>query len=188
MTVKAFFFDLDGTLVDTHEANYLAYRHAVESVKGIVLDTELKTRIKAGESSNHFLPSLLPDLTTEEIALINNQKGEVYPDHLDASLLNEYLSVFLQQMSEHYATVLVTTAKRKNALAVLRQHNIEHYFSDMIFGDDVQHMKPHPEAYNIALKKTGLKSSEVIAFEDSSKGIEAAEAAGITTVHIRNFL
>jgi HAD superfamily hydrolase (TIGR01509 family) len=188
MTVKAFFFDLDGTLVDTHEANFLAYRHAVESVKGVLLDDVLRTRIKAGESSNHFLASLMPELTSQEIARINEEKGNIYPDHLDASLLNEYLSVFLQQMSEHYATVLVTTAKKKNALAVLRQHNLEHYFSDMIFGDDVRNMKPHPEAYVTALQKTNLQPNEVIAFEDSQKGIEAAEAAGITTVHIRNFL
>lgn len=188
MAIKGFFFDLDGTLVDTHEANYLAYRHAVKLIKSVTLGDELKIMIMSGENSNSFLPKLLPDSNDEEVAIINSKKRSLYPQYLSSSKLNDYLSIFLAQMSEHYITALVTTAKRDNALAVLRQHDLEKYFSFMIFGDDVENMKPHPQAYNLALEKAGLISSEVIAFEDSKKGMDAAEAAGINTIHIRNFL
>jgi HAD superfamily hydrolase (TIGR01509 family) len=188
MTIKGFFFDLDGTLVDTHEANYLAYRHAVKLIKSVILGDDLKMMIKSGENSNSFLSKLLPDSNNKEIARINSKKKELYPQYLNTSELNDYLLTFLTQMSEHYIIVLVTTAKRDNALAVLKQHNLEKFFSFMIFGDDVTHMKPHPEAYNLALEKSGLSPDEVVAFEDSNKGISAAEAAGISTIHIRNFL
>jgi len=187
-TIKGFFFDLDGTLVDTHEANFLAYCRAIELVKGVVLGDELRNSIKSGDSSFTFLSKLLPGIPMDEITAINSKKREIYPQHLHRSKLNHYLSTFLQQMSEHYTTALVTTAKRENALAVLRQHNLEQYFSFMIFGDDVQVMKPDPQAYIAALKKAGLTAEEVLVFEDSQKGIEAATAAGIRTVHIRNFL
>lgn len=186
--IKGFFFDLDGTLVDTHEANYLAYRHAIESVTTVTVSEELKLLIKSGENSNSFLAKLIPDIDDESILMINTKKKEVYPDFLNVSVLNDYLSVFLSQMSEHYTTALVTTAKRQNALAVLKQHDLEKYFSFMIFGEDVKNMKPHPDAYKLALKKSGLTASEVLAFEDSEKGMQSAEAAGISTIHIRNFL
>jgi beta-phosphoglucomutase len=186
--IKGFFFDLDGTLVDTHEANYLAYRHSIESIKSITLGDELKAVIKSGENSDSFLSKLLPNASNEEVAAINSKKKEVYSQFLSESRLNTYLSTFLEQMSEHYVTALVTTAKKQNALAVLKEHDLEKYFSFMIFGEDVSAMKPNPEAYNLALQKTGLSANEVLVFEDSEKGIEAAEAAGINTIHIKNFL
>lgn len=186
--IKGFFFDLDGTLVNTHESNFRAYQEAVQAVVGKELGNELKERIMRGETSKIFLPALLPDATDEQLAEINLKKKEAYPSHLHVSELNEYLTNFLQQMSEHYVTVLVTTAKKANAEAVLAAHGITDIFDTMIFGEEVSEMKPNPEAYFLALKKTGLTVDEVIAFEDSEKGIEAATAAGIKTIHIRNFI
>lgn len=187
-TIKGFFFDLDGTLVDTHEANFRAYKQAANEITGAELGAELKNRIKSGESSKDFLPGLLPDISSEHVDAINTRKKEVYPNHLSASTLNEYLSTFLRQMSEEYVTALVTTAKQENAEAVLKEHGIHDVFDFKIFGHDVEHMKPHPEAYLLALAKAELAADEVIAFEDSQKGIDAATAAGISTIHIRNFL
>lgn len=186
-TIKGFFFDLDGTLVDTHEANYHAYREAIKDVRDVEPGEELKQRIVKGESSKQFLPGIIEDLSDEEVAQINDKKKEIYPNYLHHSTLNEYLSNFLSQLSEHYQTVLVTTAKRDNALAVIRHHGIEGLFSDMIFGEDVSQMKPAPDAYLLALEKTGLSADEVIVFEDSASGLKAAEAAGIKAIHIRSF-
>lgn len=186
-TISAFFFDLDGTLVNTHQSNYQAYLSAVRDVTGIDLGTELLDRVKAGESSDHFLSEMMPDVSPEVIAKINTRKKEVYPDHLDVSVLNEFLSTFLEQMAIHYTTVLVTTAKKQNASAVLKQYDLERHFTHSIFGDQVTNMKPHPEAYLLALEKAGVKADQALAFEDSEKGIQAAHAAGIKTIHIRSF-
>lgn len=186
-TIKAFLFDLDGTLVNTHQSNYLSYRAAVQEVTGSELSEELLIRIKAGESSNHFLAALLPDISEEDIAKINARKKDLYPEHLHASELNEFLSTFLEQMAQHYTTILVTTAKKQNALAVLKQYDLEKHFTHTIFGDEVTEMKPHPEAYLLALEKAGVAADEALAFEDSDKGIQAAHAAGVNTIHIRSF-
>lgn len=188
MAIKGFFFDLDGTLVNTHNSNYLAYRNAVEAVKSVTLGDELMLAIRSGENSNSFLLKLLPGIDEVDVDSINNKKKDLYPQYLDASELNEYLTVFLAQMSKHYTIALVTTAKKGNALAVLRQYKLERFFNFMVFGDDVNNMKPHPEIYKLALDISGLKANEVIAFEDSDKGIASAEAAGISTIHIRNFI
>lgn len=187
-TIKGFFFDLDGTLVNTHESNFRAYREAIMDVVGVSVGDELSTYIKAGESSKNFLPKLLPHVTGAELSDIIHAKERHYPKHLGVSQLNEYLSTFLQQMSNHYVTVLVTTAKRNNALAVLKQHNFDTFFTYVIFGDDVVKMKPEPDAYMLALEKTQLTADDVIAFEDSANGIAAAHAAGIQTIQIKDFM
>lgn len=185
--IKGFFFDLDGTLVDTHEANYFAYREAINAVTSNIVGEELRESIMAGESSSVFLPKIVKGLETEGIADINRQKALLYPNYLHTSKLNDYLSVFLRQMSENYVTVLVTTAKQENARAVLEAHDLTKYFTFTIFGDDVTSMKPDPEAYLRALSLSELSPAEAIAFEDSEKGLKAANAAGIQVVHIRNF-
>jgi beta-phosphoglucomutase len=185
--IKGFFFDLDGTLVNTHESNYRAYRDAIKDVTNVEMGDELKSRIMRGEPSKTFLPALLPDADASQVDAINKRKKEAYPSHLHLSDLNEYLSTFLEQMSEHYITVLVTTAKKANAEAVLDTHDIGGLFNYKIYGEDVSAMKPDPEAYLLALNMSGLSPDEVIAFEDSEKGIQAATNAGIKTIHIRNF-
>lgn len=187
-TIRGFFFDLDGTLVNTHEANFRAYKEAIREVLGIETVPNLKKLITEGYSSEDFLPKLFEKISTEEIKAVQQKKKEVYPDHLHTSELNDFLSTFLEQMSKHHTTALVTTAKRKNAQAVLEAHGIEQFFDFFVFGDDVAAMKPDPEAYNLALERTGLRADEVIAFEDSARGTQAAHAAGIKTILIRNFL
>lgn len=186
--IKGFFFDLDGTLVNTHEANYRAYKQAIYEVTNNKPDERLRAYIRTGESSGGFLPKLVPGISDDDMDAINSRKKEVYPDHLHVSELNVYLSTFLRQMSEHYVTALVTTAKKENAEAVLRAHDISSLFTFKVFGHDVRNMKPDPEAYLTALKRANLRADEVIAFEDSEKGLAAANAAGIRVVHIRNFL
>ena len=41
----------------------------------------------------------------------------------------------------------------------------------------VKHEKPEPDAYNLALKKLGLRPNEVIAIEDNLDGLKAAISA-----------
>ena len=187
-TIKGFFFDLDGTLVNTHESNYRAYQQAIQEITGKTVGDALKEEIKNGESSSVFLPRLLEGAPDDVIRQIRDRKKQVYSEHLHVSELNEFLSVFLENMSPHHVTALVTTAKEANAKEVLDVHGLADYFDFCIFGDEVTKMKPHPEAYLKALERSGLTPDEVIAFEDSERGVEAAVAAGIQTIKIRTFL
>lgn len=185
--IKGFFFDLDGTLVNTHESNFRAYSSAIKKVTGYVVGDDLRDLIKEGENSEVFLRKIVPSADAEMVKVINAEKKIAYPDHIESTILNVLLTGFLQSVSNSHHTVLVTTAKRANALAVLHHYELDSLFSDMIFGEDVEKMKPNAEAYLLALKRTGLKPDEAIAFEDSHRGLEAAQAAGLSVIHVRDF-
>lgn len=189
MKVRALFFDLDGTLVNTHESNYLAYSESILNVCNRSHSGDLKLHIMTGESSNEFLPKVVKGISMDDIMKINAEKKRIYAKHLDKSIRNDTLVDFMQDMIrlDGVITALVTTAKKENALKVLEKHNLIDKFHFMIFGDDVENAKPHPEAYHLALEKAGVSKDEVLAFEDSKKGIDAAVAAGIQTIHIRSF-
>lgn len=186
--IKAFFFDLDGTLINTHRANFFAYKKAIKQVVNFEADESLLNYIRNGESSIEFIPKVVKGIDADDLNKINELKKRLYPQHVHELELNEFLSTFLKQMYGQSQTVLVTTAKRENALTVLRHYELDRYFTHMLFGEDVVKMKPSPEVYVRALQLVKLDANEVIAFEDSPKGIEAAVTAGVNVVHIKDFL
>lgn len=56
---------------------------------------------------------------------------------------------------------------------------------DVIIGRvDVEHGKPHPEAFQTALKHLGATPADAIAIEDTANSVMAAVRAGITTVAV----
>ncbi len=187
--IKGFFFDLDGTLINTHGANLSAYESASkEVIPHLKPEVDMGELIKKGYSSRDFLRMVYPAITDTELDAVNETKRKHYPKYMHNTQANEFLLRFIDNMSPGAVIALVTTAKKENALTVLRHHNIENIFDCIVFGDDVRSMKPDPEAYQLALEKTGLVADEVIAFEDSLKGEAAAIGAGINVIRIRNFL
>lgn len=182
--IKGFFFDLDGTLVDTHMANYEAYHRALLDVGVDVSLEEFKKYI--GHQAQVFLPKLAPGLTKEDYVAIGERKSRYYADLMHVTTLNTHLVGFMD-LIKGSKLVLVTTAKRKNAEAVLAHHNLRPYFDYIITAEDVEKSKPSPDAYLLALDKTELIAAEALAFEDSDVGRQAADAAGIATVMINQF-
>ena len=185
--IKAFFFDLDGTLVDTYEADFHAYHDAIMEVMGITI-TQPDFARTHGMEMRYKLADLTPEIVEDDILRISVKKKLYYTKYLHLTVPNKSLINFLRTQSRSdQQMVLVTTAKRHNAQLVLEAHNISQYFSEMVFGDDVTNPKPHPEPYLLALKRLGIKPREVIAFEDSAVGVASAIAAGIQVVKIRGF-
>lgn len=189
MKIRALFFDLDGTLVNTHESNFLAYSQSIKNICNRPHEGDLRSCIMSGESSDEFLPKVVEGISVEDIKKVNAEKKRIYAKHLDKSIRNDTLVGFMQDMIrlDNVITALVTTAKKENALKVLDKHDLTDKFHFMVFGEDVKNVKPHPEAYLLALEKAGVLKSEALAFEDSEKGIRAATIAGIQTIHIRSF-
>jgi beta-phosphoglucomutase len=184
--IQGFFFDLDGTLVNTYQADFLAYRDALQEVVGVDID-EVEFSKTHGLEMRDKLKLLVPH-TSESTALqIAAAKKKYYQQYVSITVPNTDLINLIANFTQHYAIVLVTTAKKDNALSVLREHDLEKYFSHMVFGDEITHPKPHPEPYYLALERSGLKAEEVIAFEDTKTGVNSAEAAGIPVVYVRTF-
>lgn len=68
----------------------------------------------------------------------------------------------------------------------LTRLGLQHAFDAMKFGDEVTHLKPHPELYLSALALMGAKPEQAIALEDSPNGVKAAQNAGMFCVAIPN--
>lgn len=183
--IKAVFFDLDGTLVDTHHANYSAYSQALCEI-GVELTYEaFQTSI--GHQANTFLRWFAPGLSDEVYQQIAQRKAELYQETAKESVANVHLVDHLHYLKKSHKIILVTTAKRQNAMAVLRYHGLADSFDHIISAEDVSISKPSAECYKLALKICDIKPTEALAFEDSQPGVEAAEKAGIPVIAVNDF-
>jgi HAD superfamily hydrolase (TIGR01509 family) len=181
-SIKGLFFDLDGTLVDTLDANIHAYQKALHQINREVTQQELAQVF--GMRHDIFLKQIYDDITREEILEISRLKSLYYPEFLHLCRPHLELISFVRTLRSEHTTVLVTMAQRKNAEAVLKKSSIEDMFDIIITGEDVTKAKPHPESYLMALELSGLDPHEALAFEDSESGLAAAKAAGVPTLKI----
>ena len=68
----------------------------------------------------------------------------------------------------------------------LERLGLIHNFDVICTRDDVEHTKPDPALFVLALESLSLKPDEAIVFEDSPNGITAANTAGIFSVAVPN--
>jgi HAD superfamily hydrolase (TIGR01509 family) len=183
--VQAFLFDLDGTLVDTHQANFEAYKKAFAHFDVRLTWEQFKPSI--GRQAKVFVPILAPGLTEAQYAEIRDLKAKYYKGLLHLTQANGPLIELMRSLAMHYPTALVTTAQLQNANAILEHHRLADIFKIVITAADVEHAKPHPEGYVTALKQLGVQADDALAFEDSETGRQAAEAAGISVIMIKDF-
>jgi len=58
-------------------------------------------------------------------------------------------------------------------------------FEEIVTGNDVERLKPFPDAYQVALQRLSLEPAQVVAIEDSKNGVQAAKSAGCICLAVK---
>lgn len=182
MAIKLLITDFDGTLVDTFEANYRAYKQAMDSV-GLELSRE-RYRECFGFRFDRFMEAL--GITDESLkARIREAKAECYPYHFDYLVVNRTLLDFIRAFRRGGGhTAIASTARAKNLMNALRHIGADKDFDMILAGESVSKGKPDPEIYQTVLTKFNIAPNDALVFEDSEVGFKAAENAGIKYITI----
>lgn len=182
MAITLLITDFDGTLVDTFEANYQAYRQAFAD-KGRELTRE-RYRECFGFRFDRFMEAMkIAD--AGERAEIRELKSKYYPEHFDLLQVNRPLLEFLRSFRRSGGhTAIASTARERNLRNALRHIGAEDDFDLILAGESVTNGKPHPEIYRTVLAKMQTPPENALIFEDSEVGFQAAEAAGISYIRI----
>lgn len=178
----AYFCDLDGTLVDTAQANFRAYQSALAHF-GVPFDWDCFTSTW-GRDARDFLPDVAPALSLGQIAQVRSEKADRYPQFLSLTRLNVPLYRLLLSLKGTATIGLVTTAKRANVSDVLLHHDLDGLFDHVVCGEDTRRSKPWPDPYLHALQVVGMPAERTITFEDSATGMESARRAGIAAIRV----
>ena len=177
--LKLILLDFDGTLVDTREANALAYIATLKEA-GIHLTKEEYLARYFGVRCFEFM-RMVGVTDADKIKALRQRKVELYPNYFSSVKLNEPLWSWCQMLRTTGVKVwIVSTGHRDNIANVMRYLNLENGIDGIICGDDVKHPKPHPDCFLKAMEIVGATREETIIFEDSTVGIEAARRSGAT--------
>lgn len=174
--IQAIITDFDGTLVDTFEANLLAYQEAFAK-EGIRL-TQDRYRECFGYRFDRFMNAMgiYDDAVAERI---KEYKKESYPKYFNRIRINEPLIKLIASFKAMGGkTAIASTARRENLMNAVNYLGIEEDFDLIYAGVDVKKGKPSPEIYLKAMEALGVTAGQTLIFEDSEVGIQAAKAAG----------
>ncbi|MFI3304441.1 MAG: HAD family phosphatase [Rikenellaceae bacterium] len=183
MQTRLLLIDFDGTLVDTRQANYRAYRDVLREIK-IELDEKIYLREYFGMRCGEFLRRMgLTD--SYEIDRLRRRKIEIYPQHFNTVRLNDWLWNFAQDFRKQGGKVwVVSTGQTINIRNVMSHLKMEDCFDGVFTGADVKNSKPSPECFLKAMAAEGCTPEETLIFEDSEVGLEAARASGAQYIKV----
>ncbi|WP_297416780.1 HAD family phosphatase [Clostridium sp.] len=185
MRRKLAIFDLDGTLFDTKDVNYLSYKLVLEKY-GYELEYEYFCKECNGMSYKKFLPEIIKD-DKVSIDIVHRLKKETYSSNLKQAIINKHLFNMIELIKEEYFLAIVTTASKKNCTEILTHFNKQNVFDLIIAYEDIQNVKPNPEGFIKAMKFFNINPNDTIIFEDSLVGIEAAERSGASVFVVNRF-
>jgi beta-phosphoglucomutase len=173
-------FDMDGTLVDTNLANFLAYKKAVLSVTKSDHNLYYNPEKRFNRSN---LKNVIPNLSENQEGRIIQEKEIFYDDFLRETKLNNLILEVLIKYSITNQTVLVTNCRKDRALAILNYHGLIDKFNNIFFRqfseDDEKINK-----YQSAISCLGISANRIIVFEDEILEINDAKMAGIPISNI----
>jgi len=189
--MKAFIFDLNGTMIDDMAYHTRAWQNLLNNqLGGSFTWDEIKPQMY-GKNPEVLVRMLGPNrFTVEEMDRLSLEKEKSYQEEFLPHLallpgLNEFLEQAYQQ---NIPMAIGTAAIPFNVGFVLDNLNIRHYFKAIVTAGDVKLSKPHPETFLRAAELLSVPPTDCLVFEDVPKGAEAAANAGmkaviITTTH-----
>lgn len=186
--LSAILWDNDGVLVDTEryyfEANRLYLRRY-----GIELTEAQFFQWYLCESRGAW--HLLDAKATR--AQIDHWRDERNVIHLQLlaeaqSLLTPGIEPLLERLHGRVEMGIVTSATPASFSAIHGKHRLLHHFRFALTADTYARSKPYPDPYLLGVERIGKPAAECLVVEDSPRGLEAARAAGLRCIILRNDL
>ncbi len=195
--LKAIFFDMDGTIMDTEKDGHRVAFNQAFAEYGIPVEwtvskyhellqiaggkermkhyfqEEGKKYLPGGTSLTDLIPKLHQLKTQRYISLIENGKLPLRPG----------IQRLMKEANKRNLFVgICTTSNEKAAKAAVDSLLSGIKIDLLLAGDVVSRKKPDPEIYQLALQKTNMPRNGVIVIEDSENGVRAAKSAGLNVL------
>lgn len=192
--MKAFIFDVDGTLAETEELHRDSFNEAFGRAQlAWHWDTyRYKELLKVSggkERIRHFIEmdAITVSTPVDELVLrLHQSKTDIYGAAVREGRLPlkpGVAALIAEALNRGIRLAIATTTSRENVdnlLGVTLGGTND--FEVIACGDMVPEKKPAPDVYLLALRQLGLSPAECLAFEDSNNGLRAAKGAGLRCV------
>lgn len=186
--LKAIIFDMDGVIIDSEPLHAKAAILALKKYNIDISPDYLQQFI--GSTTLHMCETMIRefhiDVAAEELLEENNKqkahllKEEGYP-------VIPYVTDLIKNLHDHGMKLIIASSSLPHAIEnVMNTLQITPYFQGYVSGSMVKYPKPAPDIFLLAAKRLGVTPDECLVIEDSSHGISASLAAGMSSIGFVN--
>jgi HAD superfamily hydrolase (TIGR01509 family) len=179
-------FDLDGVLVESEhlwEENWTRHS-AAHDYTWLPSDTATVQGMSVPEWSG-YMAKQIGRGTPEEIAesVIDGMIGALHGGRVE---LLPGSREMVTAVADRVPVAVASSAPRRLIEAVLEAVDLRSRFAACVSSEEVPRGKPSPDVYLEAARRIGIDPNACAGVEDSSNGLRAAAAAGMTVIAIPN--
>jgi len=184
--VRAVFFDIDGTLLDSNDAHAHAWLDSLRGHGRNVPFEPLRARIGMGGDK------LLPEVTGIED---DSELGRSIKDRRVAILKAHYLPelapfpgarLLVERLRARGLTcAAVSSSTGSDIDDLLRAAGVADLMDHVVSSDDAERSKPDPDLVRVALDRVQVAPDEAVLIGDSPYDVEAGTRAGVAVIALR---
>jgi HAD superfamily hydrolase (TIGR01509 family) len=197
LALKAVFFDQDGVLIDTErDGHRVAYNEAfhqegfdfhwnLDRYGDLLKVTGGKERLELFFREENLFAGKDELQIQEIITRIHERKTRIFIDLIrrEKMPLRSGILRLMKEAQEAGLSIGICTASDERAARTIAGTMLPDIEFDFILaGDMVKNKKPDPEIYLTALRLTNCTPDQCLVVEDSEKGLQAAQGAGIRAI------
>ena len=186
---RAALFDFDGVIADSEYYHFISYQEVFQRRYGHEIDPDeywlyWSSRGEGipGEVRRHGLEGIDPTVIKEE-------KDILYYDHCCSGrirLFNGALDLMKAAEARGLKTAIASNSLQEWIEAIF-EANKTTYRPPFVIGKTTEMLpKPAPDIFLAAAREVEEEPEDCVVFEDAEKGLEAARAAGMQCIVIRN--
>lgn len=182
---KGVIFDMDGTLLESTEADYRAWEKVFNNY-----NQELpfeKYAPMLGVKSADVIKNEIGFSEEQDVKRILKEKFDYFVDYINENPIQPVFAAetFLKSLAQYPVKVALATSSRQEKMQmVLQQLNFLQYFDAVVTGNEVTHGKPAPDIFLLAAERIGVDPKDCMVIEDGPIGVAAAKRANMKCVAI----
>lgn len=185
---KACIFDLDGVIVDTVPAHFVAWKAMADelNIPFTEVDNEQLKGVSRTESMKRILAMGGMTKSNIEIEEMTTKKNHIYVEIISKMTPDDILPgvvEFLDLLDANNIAIALGSSS-KNAPVILEAVGLAHRFPVSVDGNQIAHSKPHPEVFLLGADRLGLSPLECVVFEDAISGVQAAKRGNFKCVGV----
>jgi len=184
---EALVFDFNGTLSDDEPLLLSIYQELFARYGRPLPEEEYVSRL-AGNTEEAIIGTWL-GVDGPLLAMLVKERIAAYTAlAASGSTVTTPVREAVRYAAGRVPVAIVSGAFRAEIEPVVAAAGLSGDLTTIVAADDVEHGKPHPEGYELAVERLAVAAARTVAFEDTEAGVASAKDAGLYCIAVRGTL